>query len=592
MRRIPFALVCALAWGGTAFAATFEAIGAGDMTDHDVILWTRATHDNGPVDVFAQVSTDPDFKQITWTGLGGTTAENNFTIKMNPGGLAAGTRYFYRFVADTTSPVGRFTTVPAPDKAVAVTFGMTGDADGRFRPYPSIAGIERHELDFFIFNGDTIYETASGKDPSVSPAVPRLFPDSSPAEATTALAAYYRKYRENILGVTEDGTAAMTGQQSLVPLFRVTGHYTLLDNHELGNAALQSGGAPLALRTSRSLPANPAQDANATGTFHNRSVAFQTLEKAFFDYHSTRADIAGSPTAGLRITGPKVEAPDDPRSHGTARNYLAQRWGRNVLYVQLDDRSYRDARLGNATGGELPATDPRTANPARTILGQTQLLWLKRTLLGARESGVTWIFIAISSPIDMVGGPPDGQHQDQKSWYGGYRAERNALLRFIADNKLEHVVFLATDDHMARMTRLQYDPGDGTKALVPGAFQIVSGPIGAEGPDWFNEHDYATILARITPRIDSQVAMGQPPDGLVGLPGLMNVRRDFHPDADTKRDPIDFLSPDTFNYAVLSVDTSGVLRVSVFGIPSYAANRNFTAPAEPEHEILSFQVKP
>jgi hypothetical protein len=197
----------------------------------------------------------------------------------------------------------------------------------------------------------------------------------------------------------------------------------------------------------------------------------------------------------------------------------------------------------------------------------------------------------MSSPIDMVGDPDKGQKQDQKSWYGGYRAERNAILKFIADHAIEHVVILTTDDHMTRADRLQYDPGDGTRKLVPGAFQILTGPIGAYGPDMFKQHDLQTILEAVTQRTDSQAALGQPRDGLAGLPGLFNVYRELDPGADAKREPIDFLSPDTFAYAVVSIDRRGTLTVSVFGIPSYQPNANFITKGEPEHKILSFQVR-
>ncbi len=587
------AVLGAWLWSGTVLAAaTFDAVAAGDMTDSTVILWTRATDEGGPAKVTAQVATDPAFQKIVWIGSATTVPENDFTVKLNPTGLTSFTRYYYRFTADTTSEAGRFTTAPLPEQNVTITFGITGDADGRFRPFPAIASMDRHDLDFLIFNGDTIYETASGNPLTISPAVPRLGPASTTEEARIALAAYNRKYRENILGVTETGVAASTGQRSLVPMLRATGSYTLLDNHELGNGALQAGGAPLALKTPRNPVATPEFDANTTGTFHHQTLAFQTLEKAFFNYHPTRVDITGTPATGLTMVGPKVDAPGDPRTHGTPRHFFAQRWGKQSLYIQLDDRSYRDARLGNITGGELLPTDPRAANPNRTMLGATQFEWLKRSLLQARETGITWKFIAISSPIDMVGGPPEGQHQDQKSWYGGYRAERNALLKFIADNAIDHVVFLATDDHMARMTRLQYESGDGVLTLVPGAFQIVAGPIGAEGPDAFAERDRDFLLSKINARVRSQAALGQPMDGIGDLPGLMNVKRDIDPGADTNRSPLDFLSPDTFNYAVLSVDPSGVLTVSVFGIASYIANRNFTAPPEQEHLIMSFQLQP
>ena len=592
-RDTTLAVLAAWLWSGTVPAAvTFDAVAAGDMTDSTVILWTRATDGDGPAKVTAQVATDPAFQKIVWTGPAATVPDNDFTVKLNATGLTSFTRYYYRFTADTTSETGRFTTAPLPEQNVTITFGITGDADGRFRPFPAIANMERHDLDFLIFNGDTIYETASGNPLSVSPAVPRLSPISTSEEALGALAAYNRKYRENILGVTETGATTTTGQRSLAPMLRATGIYTLLDNHELGNGALQAGGAPLALKTPRNPVATPEFDVNVTGTFHNQTLAFQTLEKAFFNHHPTRVDITGIPTTGLTAVGPIVDMPGDPRTHGTPRHFFAQRWGKQSLYIQLDDRSYRDARLGNVTGGELVPTDPRSSNPNRTILGVTQFEWLKNSLLQAKEAGITWKFIAISSPIDMVGGPPEGQHQDQKSWYGGYRAERNALLKFIADNAIDHVVFLVTDDHMARMTRLQYDSGGGMLALVPGAFQIVAGPIGAEGPDAFAQRDRGFLLSKINARVQSQAALGQPMDGIGGLPGLTNVKRDIDPDADTNRNAIDFLSPDTFNYAVLSVDPSGVLTVSVFGIASYIANRNFTTPPEQEHLIMSFQLQP
>src|SRR5205814_4614604 len=122
-------------------------------------------------------------------------------------------------------------------------------------------------------------------------------------------------------------------------------------------------------------------------------------------------------------------------------------------------------------------------------LGPTQLAWLKRTLLEAQNQGVIWKIVAISSPIDQKGrfGGSDGP----KSWIGGYRAERNKLLEFIADNRIDHVVFLTTDDHQNRVQGLYYwaEPANpNSRRLVPGAFTIVAGPIGAIGPDRYTDH--------------------------------------------------------------------------------------------------------
>ena len=114
-----------------------------------------------------------------------------------------------------------------------------------------------------------MYETAS----TGSPAVPVVTGQTTdPTALSNALTAYNQKYLNNVLGVNSaNGQPASTGQQSLQPLLAATGTYTLLDNHELGNQALQSGGAPPAapFRTT-----NPSFDVNNTGAYDNKTAGF------------------------------------------------------------------------------------------------------------------------------------------------------------------------------------------------------------------------------------------------------------------------------------------------------------------------------
>jgi len=51
----------------------------------------------------------------------------------------------------------------------------------------------------------------------------------------------------------------------------------------------------------------------------------------------------------------------------------------------------------------LMKTGMRAANPNRTMLGATQLAWLKQTLLDAEAAGVPWKLVGVSSPIDQLG---------------------------------------------------------------------------------------------------------------------------------------------------------------------------------------------
>jgi hypothetical protein len=150
-----------------------------------------------------------------------------------------------------------------------VKFGFSGDADSRFRPYPSIANLASQKVNYFVFLGDTMYETAS----TGSPAVPVITGQTTnPAELSGALTAYNRKYLENIRGVNPaTGLPSASGQQSLQPMLAATGAYTLLDNHELGNQSLQSGGAPPQHHNRRRTRASTSTSSAAITTRRPRS---------------------------------------------------------------------------------------------------------------------------------------------------------------------------------------------------------------------------------------------------------------------------------------------------------------------------------
>ena len=183
-------------------AATFLAVGAGDATSSDLILWTRAqdSSSSAGVGLIAQVTTDTTFATGLATFAGTTDPTHDFTIHVDAIGLQAGTRYFYRFVAsdNTTSAVGTFVTAPDPTASMPVSFGFTGDADGLMRPYdatnsanfasPTASGVGPDNFDYFIWLGYTIYETASGQGtPNSSPAVVRTLKTVTMVAATIKL---------------------------------------------------------------------------------------------------------------------------------------------------------------------------------------------------------------------------------------------------------------------------------------------------------------------------------------------------------------------------------------------------------------------
>src|ERR1700726_1005465 len=212
------AALLALPVSGARAEVAFDGVAAGDPSAGDVILWTRAENGGSPTELKAQIATDAFFANIVETRTGATSAAADFTLKLPATDLASNTRYFYRFLAPdgSASATGQFTTAPAPNEKAEVRFAFSGDADGRFRPYPSIRAIAVHKLNYFVFIGDTMYETAG---PS-SLAVPVVTGETTDGAAlATALTAYNQKYLNNILGVDPTGRPSNYGQQSLQPMF-------------------------------------------------------------------------------------------------------------------------------------------------------------------------------------------------------------------------------------------------------------------------------------------------------------------------------------------------------------------------------------
>src|SRR5262249_9487358 len=108
----------ALAASGYASGTvSFLAVGAGDASSSDAILWTRAQDPASATGValVAQVSRDPTFASGVLTFPGASDATADYTFHVDATGLESGSRYYYRFVAagNTVSPVGTFVTAPA-----------------------------------------------------------------------------------------------------------------------------------------------------------------------------------------------------------------------------------------------------------------------------------------------------------------------------------------------------------------------------------------------------------------------------------------------------------------------------------------------
>ena len=584
----------------------FLGVAAGDATDTEAVLWTRALDANAASATTLAVqlaANDPTLASGAVVGTVSTDPAKDYTVKFFVTNLLAGTRYYYRFLNATNpanaSIIGTFKTAPSFDSAAPVRFAFSGDCDGLIRPYALARIFPLQNLDFFVFDGDTIYETASLGSPSVTLSGTIPAPSTNGATQAQLFNDYSKKYREQFVAVNSGG------QNCLQPMFASQGNYTLLDNHELGNRQYINGGAapggPVGdMPTGAGVDARiAANDVNPGSDFMNKSLGFQTLQRVYMNYQPVKE-------RGLILTG------TDARTDGTPLLFFAQPWGHNAVFINADDRSYRDIRIKTAANAD--DTGPRAANTNRTMLGATQFAWLKQTLLAAEQANVPWKIVAVSDPIDQIGpiggalinvtnggnvGYSPVASDGGKSWIGGYRAERNALLKFIADNHIYNVVFLATDDHQNRVNELTYSPNGATEDQssyipLPHCFSIVDGPLGATGPDLVTNHTFANNKLIVDSITHAQIAAGVDAIGLASnYPGLHNVVRENDPQADDLRQPVDFYSPDTFNFNTLDISADGTtLTVSAIGINSYPVNSRpeYDAVNNPARQIFSFQV--
>jgi 3-phytase/alkaline phosphatase D len=130
---------------------------------------------------------------------------------------------------------------------------------------------------------------------------------------------------------------------------------------------------------------------------------------------------------------------------------------------------------------------------------------LKADLLDAQADGVTWKVIAIPQPIQNLG-PVNAYDR-----FEGYAAERNELLKFIDQNNIKNVMFVAADIHGTVMNNLTYQElvvgSNGKLQLGPRmpvrSFEVTVGPGAYNAPFGPTVIQLARSLGRLS---DQEVA--------------------------------------------------------------------------------------
>ena len=419
------ALVAAAAGAHAAFP---QGVSSGDVTRSSAVLWARSTV-AGPVTF--EWSTDPLFGVISGSGVV-TVTDTQVPAKLLANALTPGTQYFYRVTDADGSASGRFRTIQPAESRRGLRFGVSGDWRGELSPYPAVKNVPARDLDFFIKLGDTIYADYP------SPAVPLT--------QCVTLNDFQTKHAE--VYSTRFGLAAWPDLHASTPI------YSMIDDHEVTNDF--SGGAPIS---------SDPRFGSGAGLI-NTSTLFQTGLQAFAQYNAINEETWNTPL--------------NPVTDGQRRLYRSRQFGVDAAFHMADARSFRDQEIPDVSN---PLDPTQVQNfliaaftPGRTMLGRPQLDALKADLLAARDAGVTWQFVIIGEPTQNLGVLNAGDR------YEGYAAERTELLRFIRDNDVRNVVFVAADIHSSLVNNLTYQLGPGQPQITTRAFEITTGPVAFDAP--------------------------------------------------------------------------------------------------------------
>ncbi|MEM9491949.1 MAG: alkaline phosphatase D family protein, partial [Myxococcota bacterium] len=456
-----------------------QGVASGDPRDSSVVLWTRvesADGDTGDITVNAQVSDSDDFATLVVDETITIGSDSDHTLRLVVTGLAAATRYYYRFVVgDDTSPVGRTLTAPPPDDTAPVHLAWVSCQDfaaGTFGSYREMitddeSRAEDEQIQFVLHLGDFIYETIGGGfqgplDDSFEPVelpgrTVAAFPSGGGSSGSSTFAQTVDDYRHLYKEFLSDPD--LQEARARWP-FIVT-----WDDHEFSNDSWQTQAT-----------FDPESSLNEPS--QTRKVA---ANQAWFEY--IPAQLSGAPgVAGVTQNAAdftpvtvedtaygeedidsdyQVTEANNLAALGSMTIYRSFRYGQNIELVVTDGRSYRsdhpipeelaappvffdpravvpselvdvlDAGM-TANGGDPPTMvqgfpNPRTATPPGTVLGPEQKAWWKETMTG---SDATWKLWGNQAPFMrfLIRNQPAGilifdRYMSSDSW-DGYHSER------------------------------------------------------------------------------------------------------------------------------------------------------------------------
>lgn len=450
-----------------------HSVASGEPGPDTMLLWTRYVPTaGGAARLRAEISTSPDFARVVSGGEMVTGPWRDYTAKITVQGLAPGTRYFYRFVAPdgSFSPVGRTRTLPDGDVrrfGIAV-FSCSNLPFGWFNAYGHAAA--RDDIDLWVHLGDYLYEYEKGGYAPDGGAVAGRWPE--PVSEMIHLADYRLRY------------ASYRADPDLQALHAAKPMLVQMDDHESTNNAREAGAQN--------------HQPEFEGLWSTRKAAALQAFKEWMPVSETpwgSYDIGGLAT--LFRTESRLIARSDELEIGA-----------------LFDAANPAAALAAFRDGPLQ-------DPARTMLGTEQEVWLARAMTASARSGRKWQIVQFGTILGKQRMPeqamdwlkPDapertkryvrnalmasraGLPSDLDNW-GGFPAARARFLK-AAQGAGANLLVLCGDSHNA----WAFDLGqDGKPAGVEFAGHSVTSP-GYEGATGTDPRTVAAGLIAANPEL-------------------------------------------------------------------------------------------
>ncbi|MEX0348998.1 MAG: alkaline phosphatase [Paracoccaceae bacterium] len=445
-----------------------HGVQSGDVDMTSGMIWTRTDR---PARVMMEVSTTESFDNARRLSAMDAIPNTDLTVKRLVDGLPSDQDIFYRFTAAdlsdinvTSEPlVGRFRTAPMSRRNVR--FAWSGDTAGQGwgiddEGMATYATMAKHQPDFFIHSGDTVYADGPMEDEKQQP-------DGTIWKNTTL--------------IDEKRKVAETLDE-----FRAQWKYNMMDRHVRDMNAM----VPTFMQWDDHEVVNNWSDAkDLTNDDRYTEKSVHVLQS-----RATRAFHEMTP---LRVSA------QEP-----GRVYRKINYGPMLDVFFLDLRSYRGP---NGASMENEITDQSR------ILGAEQLAWLKRELANSKA---TWKVIASDMPIGLIvwdnwkeqAGAEAISNGDAGA-PKGRELEIADLLRFIKTAGITNTVWFTADVHYTAAH--YYDPNKAQFSDFNPFWEFVSGPLhaGSFGPN--------ALDGTFGPEVKFVKA---PADGQVNLPPSMGLQ--------------------------------------------------------------------